>query len=342
MLRQRTSEQIRVDAIKVAMRKAASGCFDCVESYLVLAAEHGATQEELQRVRDTIYQATGRNVGRRTLVKMLATGGLVTAGGVLAVEASGLLSSHAAVPAYWGTDSGSQACCSMPQNFYIGRLGYGGQPLGDAYYFNLNAANAAGKGRTFGYWGVVGPDLRPGGMAPYNWGVQQATNAWNAWNHGPNSQYVGGLTVFGDVEPGFGGWTYGNYAQNQLVLSGFLTQLFNITPPHTWPGLYISSYYWRNLLGTSYRPVTDFVLWLCGCSTCGGGICSPCNYSCNTQISVQNKLGSTVVNVTLGGRKPVVWQYWISDCGCGDYNVMIQNGSSLMPTFGAATYYATC
>jgi len=45
-----------------------------------------------------------------------------------------------------------------------------------------------------------------------------------------------------------------------LVLSGFLTQLFNVTPPRTWPGLYISSYYWSNLLGTAYRPVTDFVL----------------------------------------------------------------------------------
>ena len=341
MLNQRSSDQIRVDALKVAIRKATTGCLGCADSYLALAEEHGATEAELQQAIDAIYRETGKRAGRRNMMKLLAAGGLVAAGG-LALETSGLLSSQAAIPTQWGTDSGSQTCCSMPQNFYIGRLGYGGQPQGDAYYFNLNAARAAGHGRTFGYWGVVGPDLRPASMTPDAWGRQQATNAWNAWNHGPNSAYVGGTTVFADVEPGFGGWSFGNYGQNQGVVSGFLAQLFAITPPRTWPGLYISSYYWSGLLGTAYRPATDFVLWICGCDTCGRDICSPCNYSCNTLNTVQNKLASTVVNTTLGGRKPVIWQYWISDCSCGDYNVMTQSVSSLTPALGNTTYYATC
>ncbi|HEY4387490.1 MAG TPA: hypothetical protein VGN34_23795 [Ktedonobacteraceae bacterium] len=342
MLRQRSSEQIRVDAMKVALRKAISGCFSCVDSYLALAEEHGATAVELQQIRDSIYQETGRRVRRRKLVKMLATGGLVAAGGALALETTSLLSSHAALSVQWGTDSGSQTCCNMSQHFYIGRLGYGGQPLGDAYYFNLNAARAAGQDHTFGYWGIVGPNACPAGMSPSDWGKQQATNAWNAWNHGPNAQYVGGTTVFGDLEPGFGGWTSGNYTRNQQVLSGFLAHLYDITPKATWPGLYISSRYWSSLLGTRYRPATDFVLWICGCSTCGRDICSPCDFSCNTQRTVQNKLGSSVANTTLGGCKPVVWQYWISDCGCGDYNVMTQRTSSLTPALGSTRYHVTC
>ena len=341
MLRQRSSEQIRVDALKLAVRKATSGCFSCVESYLALAEEHGATEAELQQTMDTIYRTTGRRASRRKFVKLLAAGSLMAAGATVAFDSAGLQTSEAAT-IQWGTDSGSQTCCSMPQHFYIGRMGYGGQPLGDAYYFNLNAAHAAGPTRTFGYWGVVGPDLRPSGVSPYTWGIRQANNAWNAWNHGPNAQHVSGLTMFGDVEPGFGGWTFGNYGQNQAVVSGFLTQLYNVTPPKTWPGLYISTYYWSSMFGTTYRPVTDFVLWICGCDTCGNDLCSPCNFACNTLAAVQRKLAATVTYTTLGGRKPVVWQYWISDCGCGDYNVMSQNIPSLAPVLGSSDYYATC
>lgn len=246
------------------------------------------------------------------------------------------------ISTWWGTDSSTQSCCEMPQDFYIGRMGYGGQSVGDAYFFNTDAANAAGQQYTYGYWGVVGPESAPVGWSPVQWGQQQANNAWNARSEGPHASYIGGLTIFADVEPGFGGWSFGNFAANQGVLNGFLTQLFNITPHEVWPGLYISPYYWSNLMGQGFRPGTDFVLWLTGCDTCGADLCNPCDFSCNTLTSVSQRLTASILNVTLGGRRPVLWQYWIGGCQCGDYNVITQHAASLVPVNGNVTYNAPC
>lgn len=338
MVRQRDARAIRADALRMGIKKARSGCTPCMHGYFDLARQHGATEEEIQQAQLEAAQPEKSGLGRRTMMKLAAVGAV----GGLAFGSMELLSSKAQIPAWFGTDSGSQSCCDMPQNFYVGRMGYGAEPIGDAYYFNRNAATIAGYQHTYGYWGVVGPDARPAGMSPYAWGQHQADNAWYARSHGPNADLIGGLTVFADVEPGFGGWTFGNYSNNQNVVDGFLTELFNITPPNTWPGLYISPFYWTNLVNQSFRPAADFILWATGCHTCGSDICSPCNFSCNTQVTVQNMLASTVVNITLGGRKPVLWQYWVSDCGCGDYNVATQNVPSFTPQFGAATYFSPC
>ncbi|HEY7419026.1 MAG TPA: hypothetical protein VH593_27845, partial [Ktedonobacteraceae bacterium] len=241
---------------------------------------------------------------------------------------------------WWGTDSNSQACCNMPQNFYIGRMGYGIEPVGDAYFFNINSARAASNRHTYGYWGLVGPGYR-GGWSPYDYGRKQADCAWNAWNHGPNAPHIGGQTVFADVEPGFGGWSFGDFGANQAIINGFLRELHNITPHHKSPGLYISPYYWSNMVGTGFKPSTNYVLWVTGCDTCGGDLCSPCNFACNTLTTVRNRMSATVSHVALGGFKPVVWQYWISNCGCGDYNVMTQNAGALSPA-RANTLYRGC
>lgn len=335
MLRQRTSEQIRTDAIRMGVKKARDGCISCMQGYFALARQHGATQEEIQ---GALEKLEDKGVIRRDILKMITLGGLAAAAGGLAIgTAEYSMGKARAIAAWWGTDSSSQSCCGMPQNFYIGRMGYGMEPHGDPFYFNINSARTAGHNRTYGYWGLVGPDLR-GSIAPFDWGRMQANNAWSAWHNGPHASYIGGLTVFADIEPGFGGWSLGNYGPNQQVVSGFLQELFAITPHFVWPGMYISPYYWRGLVGQNFRPGTDFVLWLTGCDTCGGDLCSPCNFTCSTQASVVHRLAATVSNVSLGGRKPLVWQYWISNCGCGDYNVMTQNTTSLRPINSSITY----
>lgn len=347
MQRQRDQAAIRSDAIKMGIKKAQSGCFQCMDGYFTLARQQGASEEEIQVALEQATQTKGNGLARRDLIKLLASSGLVAAAGGLALSSKEQKESYArarhplAPSTWWGTDSSTQVCCQMPQHFYIGRMGYGGEPAGDAYYFNTNAAREAGHAHTYGYWGVVGPNSRPSNLSPFDWGRRQADCAWNSWNHGPNAPYIGGLTVFGDVEPGFGGWASGNYGANQNVISGFFQELFNITPPRVWPGIYISPYYWSTLIGQSFRPATDFVLWLTGCDTCGGDLCSPCNFSCNTLISVNNRFANTIINVTLGGRRPVVWQYWIGDCQCGDYNAMTQYATSLLPVNSNVTY-ASC
>ncbi|MBA2284206.1 MAG: hypothetical protein H0W02_01850 [Ktedonobacteraceae bacterium] len=336
MLRKRSSEQIHVDAVKMGIQKVRSGCFSCAEGYFELARQHGATDEEIRQALDAVASTPDKDLSRRELIKLIGAGGL-------ALSAAGLITHRAdAAAAWWGTDSNSQTCCGMPQNFYVGRMGYGGEPGGDGYFFNTSAARAAGGANTFGYWGVVGPDSR-GSYSPYDWGRKQADNAWNAWYNSPNHAFIWGYTVFGDVESGFGGWSNGNYGPNQAVLNGFCTELYNITPanPVVWPGIYISPYTWGQFFGTGFRTNTAFVLWLAGCDTCGSDICNPCNSSCNTLTTVQNRLSSTVVNIGLGGMKPVLWQYWISDCGCGDYNVAIQHTNSFGVVTGGSRY-STC
>ncbi len=289
------------------------------------------------------HHSTDKRLSHWKVTKNMTANGFISATRNLASRATRLFTGNTqSVPAWWGTDSSTQTCCAMPQNFYIGRLGYGAEPLGDSNFFNVNAAQSAGRGHTYGYWGLVGPDIRPTGVDPYVWGELQADNAWNACQHGSHAYLVGGLTVFADVETGFGGWTSGNNGPNQDVLTGFLDRLFAITPPAVWPGLYISPYFWTGFFGQSFRPTTDFVLWVTGCDTCGGDICNPCDYSCNTLTTVRNRLTSTVGNVTLGGRKTVLWQYWLSDCGCGDFDVLTQDTPSLLPVKGTTIYYSPC
>jgi hypothetical protein len=316
----------------MGIKKGREGCLPCMGEYFALAKQHGATEEELQQAIQKIETKTASpNLARRDVLKLVAAGGLAaTTTGLTLGMAKNSYGQAQTVEAWWGTDSSSQSCCDMPQNFYVGRMGYGAEPQGDAYFFNINSAQAAGNRRTFGYWGLVGPSIR-GISSPKSWGQQQARCAWNAWNHGPHAPYIGGETIFADVEPGFSGWRNGNYQANQAVLNGFLYELFTITPPHVWPGLYISPLYWTNFFGQNFRPATDFVLWLTGYDTCGRDLCSPCNYSCSTLASVRNRLASSINHIVIGGHMPVVWQYWISNFGCGDFNVMMQNEASLLP-----------
>lgn len=336
MLKKRTSEQIRLDAVEMGVKKAQSGCPTCAEKYFELAKQHGATEQEIQ---DVLEQATGmrrKGLSRRELIKLAVASGL-------ALTATGLVFSQTrnsveASSYYFGIDSNTTICCSMPLNFYIGRMGYGVYPDTSYYAFNVSMAKQAGLYNTFGYWGVQGPEVNTGGRTPYNWGVAQADAAWNAWNGAfVGAGYVGGYTVFGDLETGFQGWVTNNVGNNQAVVNGFVTELFNITPYNVFPGLYVSPYFWNNYLGGNGFVPDLFVLWINGAYDCE--VCGPCNLFCTTTISDAERLFSKSVEpIVVGGQNAVLWQYWLTNpgcdnSGCGDWDISDQLASSLIPAY---------
>lgn len=335
-LKPRVPAQIRADALMMGLKKARSGCPACAEKYFELAKQHGATEQDIQ---DVLEQATGmgqKGLNRRELIKyaVAGAGGLVITAAVLASLET--RSPAQASASFFGLDSNTTICCSMPLNFYIGRMGYGVYPDTSYYAFNTAMARKVGHTNTFGYWGVQGPGSNTGYSTPYKWGVAQAKAAWAAWNGTfVGSQYVGGYTVFGDVEAGFGGWG-SNRASNQAVINGFLSELFTITPPEVWPGLYISPYFWNSYLGgNSFVPSTSFVLWICGVAECS--VCSPCNEACATTVSdAESHYINNVKSVNVGGQKAILWQYWLTNpgcdnSGCGDWNISSQLARSLRP-----------
>jgi hypothetical protein len=328
--------QIRQDAIKMGLKKAQNGCPECAEKYFELARQHGASEQEILTV---LEQATGleqKGLSRRALIKYAVAGasGLAIAG-TLVFSLEHLSGVGASTTFSFGVDSNTTTCCQMPFDFYIGHMGYGIYP--DTYYFAFNStmAKKAGHTNTFGYWGVQGPGENPGYSSAQAWGVAQGQAAWKAWNGSfVGSDLVGGLTVFGDVESGFGGWGT-DVAANQAVINGFLSQLFTVTPAEVWPGLYISPDFWNEHLGRSFVPSTSFVLWINGASDCT--VCDPCNEACSTTVSdAQNTFLKQVRPLTLGGQQPILWQYWLTNpgcnnSGCGDWNIASQLGRSLVP-----------
>lgn len=337
ILQPRTPAQIRTDALKMGLKKAQSGCPDCAEKYFALARQHGASEQEIQQL---LEQATGlrqKGLNRRELIKYAVVG----ASG-LAVTTAVILSLESHIPAqastaFFGLDSNTTICCGMPLHFYVGRMGYGVYPDSSYYAFNTAMARKVGHTNTFGYWGVQGPGANAGYSSSYNWGVAQGKAAWAAWNGTfVGADYVGGYTVFGDVEAGFGGWGT-NRAANQAVINGFLSELFALTPHMVWPGLYVSPYFWNTYLGgNSFVPTTSFVLWICGVHECA--VCGPCNEACTSTVSdAQQVYFNSVRSVKVGGQNPILWQYWLTNpgcdnSGCGDWNISSQLTRSLKPT----------
>lgn len=335
-LKPRTPAQIRADALKMGLKKAQSGCPACAEKYFELAMQHGATEQEILTILEEATDKRHRGLKRRDLIKYAVVG----AGG-LAITSALLLSLESRAPArassaFFGLDSNTTICCDMPLHFYVGRMGYGLYPDTSYYAFNTAMARKVGHTNTFGYWGVQGPGSNPGSSTPYNWGAAQARAAWKAWNGSfAGASYVGGYTIFGDVEAGFGGWG-SNLASNQAVINGFLAELFTITPHAVWPGLYVSPSFWSaHLGGNGFVPTTPFVLWITGVAECS--VCSPCNESCATTIpDAEHTYINHVQSVRVGGQNPILWQYWLTNPGCdnshcGDWSIANQVTRSLRP-----------
>jgi len=326
----------------MVIRKAKSGCHSCAQRYFELAKQHGVTEEEISRTIEATVAPSETGISRRQLLK-LATA--VVAG--VALGSSELLVQRAEASSfYWGTDSNSATCLEVPQNFYIGRFGYG--ITGSTYFFNTQAAQTAGKNSTYLFWGLEGPGLAPSDITAYQWGWQQASTALNQWSNNPNAPLVGGYTLFADIESGFGGWAVGNteYSSNQQVVEGFLDRIAmastQTTPFH--PGIYITPLDWRGYLGTAFRPSTSFVLWISGCYSCNRSICTPCDDTCWTTLTNVAALLPTVTSTILGGSQAVLWQYWLDPpCGCGDFDVAIQNPAlGFTPVSSSTTYASVC
>jgi len=313
MLRPRNPAQIQQDAINMAIKKANQGCLGCTKNYFELARRYGATEEEISQ---TIHRSSvNSGISRRTLLK-IAMG--VAAG--LTVGSAALFPAKAEADSlFWGTDTNTESCCGMSQDFYMGHLG-AGIATGDTSNFNTSAAVTAGVNSTYGYWDVEGPDSA-NGTDPYSWGFQQGQTAGSEWINNPNAYYIGGGTIFGDIEGGNPGWG-GDQSANQAVLQGFLDGIGN---SNLTPGVYITPDNWQSFFGSSYAPNQGFVLWLTGAETCVVN-CAPCASCTDTPSQVQSLLPSIGQNF-LGNSGPVLWQYWIGGCGCGDYNVAMQDPS---------------
>ncbi|HEX6483425.1 MAG TPA: hypothetical protein VF043_31650 [Ktedonobacteraceae bacterium] len=342
MLRPRNPQQIRTDGLKMAIRKAKTGCHSCAQGYFELAKKHGATEEEISRAITTAYGSGIQHISRRDLIQLAAA---VLAGATFAA-AKFLPQSAQASSYFWGTDSNSETMLQIPQNFYVGRFGYG--TTGSSYFFNTAAAQTAGKSSTFMYWGLEGPGLAPSEISFYGWGREQASAALNQRFNNPNTAFVGGYTIFADIEAGFGGWTAGSsaYSSNQEVVQGFLDGIAAAHTPTTpfYPGIYITPNDWRSYVGTDFRPNKSFVLWISGCFSCNSSICAPCDSSCWTTLTTVESLLPTVTSTILGGSQAVLWQYWLDPpCDCGDFNVAIQNPvSGFKPVSSPTTYASFC
>ncbi len=336
MLQARHSDDIRRDAINMGIKKARSGCTGCAETYFELAHTHGASEQEVQQALEEATQSHGKHFKRRDLVKILAAG-------VLALTTVDILHGQAHADQYgdwYGSDSNSTSD-PIQQDFYIGRTGQALSPDTTPYAFDKTAAQHASSSRTFSYWAVHGPtsNWRPGGYSDYSWGAIQATTAFHAIGSLAYGYLIGGQTIFGQVEPETPGWDNGNITPNRDVVNGFLDKVFAITAAGVWPGLYITPDNWKNLLEPdfrSFRANTNFVLWLAGLDTCGNvynDICGPCTPNCATQPTVHNRFQWFLNNgINLGSMVPVLWQYWIANCGCGtDGDVTRQNTSSFTP-----------
>jgi len=238
----------------------------------------------------------------------------------------------------FGTDSDTSPKLNpLLTDFYIGRLGIG-QTISQSRFFNISAARQVGPNYTYGYWGLVGPNNKPPEFPTFrDWGTEQAKKAIEAWTIAHDAGYVGGRTIFADVEPGFGGWgtnpqSADQQTANQEVLNGFLDHIFSFGFV---PGVYINTVditgQNNSLFGPDYaRPSGSFVLWIAGKTCClsictPASNCNPCISGCDPSTAVEENWNNIVRNACWAGQGAVIWQFWIyKGCGakpvCGDFD----------------------
>ncbi|GEM_PF-708209 len=320
MMRRHTPDEIRERAMQAALKKYDEGCADCSAAYLRLARENGATEDEIQRA----------GMSRRGFMRFA---GLALAAGATAISARSLIGIKSAnampmpnnlqtgVNGYFGVDSctapDTATAQSMPLQFYIAELGGTNNSVG---CFNPDTAAMVGDQYTHGYWGLCGPNLATS-TTPFAYGQQQAQAAVTAWH---NTQGIGGLTLFADVESGFGGWGDGATQKDMAaVLDGFLTGVAN---EQFVPGVYINAASRDAWFPDSYVPAVPFVYWVAG-GQYAGMMCPPCAPDCDTLTPVYNAWNAAMQQETFAGQGAVIWQYWLSQFGCGgDFNYSPQTG----------------
>ncbi len=262
----------------------------------------------------------------------------------------------------FGVDSNTgPASGRLPINFYIGEMGYGecenngpcfnGTRRGPCATrvtrgtacFNIATAHVATPSYTYGYWGLQGPGKNPGHGSAYDWGAAQGVAAVDAWLNGRYANLILGQTIFADVEPGFGGWMDPQVvpdaqALNGDVLNGYLDAIAN---QDQWDGTLKSGVYLNardingpnhHYFGPDFSPSQPFAFWMTGtfrglsvCRPAVGG-CAPCDPSCSSAGAVQFNWDRAISRACFAGQAPVLWQFWISSCGCaGDFNFSPQS-----------------
>jgi hypothetical protein len=254
-------------------------------------------------------------------------------------------------PYYFGTDGNTVYYdgYNMPQNFYIGRTGYG--EVFDSLVFNTDAAIAAGYYYTHSYWLLYGPNnTYRGSRTYYQWGKDQGIKAASAWYDHPLSSYFYGKTFFADIERisgGWDGWDDSNRTNNREVLRGWLDGVATYTRngynPGFVPGIYTRPDLWTTWFGTDYTTTRSATLWLAGCNACSS-ICSPCSSSCLTTKQDADNRFDTVKETIFGKNKTVIWQYWVDGCDSGcqeDFLISVQSGNSQFSPIRVTTIYQT-
>lgn len=267
-----------------------------------------------------------RGRGQRVIVRLAAVAVMFAAFALLipigSVHAAPLAAIDSGYPGAFGVDSCTALADAtaelMPTRFYVAELGAG------AYGLNCveqDTISYVGEDYVHGYWGLTGPDGAP--TDAYDYGVQQAQAAIDAWNNTPG---VAGITIFADVEYGFSGWvqqpTPDQQAQNVQLLNGFLT---TIAQAQFVPGVYINDSDKTGWFPADYISQVPFVYWVAGGSL-SGTMCAPCEPICQTLPPVVEGWQSTVSTETFAGQKAEIWQYWLSGSGCnGDFNYTAQD-----------------
>lgn len=264
----------------------------------------------------------GRRIGIRIAFAALTLALVAVLTPISSAHAMAFVPSESGYPGSFGVDSCTtlEAATAelMPAQFYVAELGAG------AYSLNCVQQDTmayVGQDYVHGYWGLTGPD---GVADPYAYGQQQAQNAITAWHNIPG---IAGITIFADVEYGFGGWTQqptpDQQLQNEQLLNGFLT---TIAQAQFIPGVYINDNDKTTWFTADYVSQVPFVYWVAG-GPLSGTMPAPCDPVGLTLPPVIHGWQDSVLNETFAGQKAELWQYWLSGSGCnGDFVYTPQTG----------------
>jgi hypothetical protein len=348
-------DAIRSDALQTAIKKGKEGCAPCTESYLKIAKDNGASDSEIAKARNEVAEPSriwvpGNHTQAVTSIRhsppiappsparpgdTLRTVAKVGAAAIGATAAASRVSGALAYQGLFGTDSGTEPHIGgMPTDFYIGKLGQGNAPQTQpGPYFDVDSARATNSAFVTGFWYMYGPRLR-GSYTPYNFGFSQAHYTVQAWTNNP---YCCNLSVFADVEDDNNstyGWTGQSQSDNAACLNGWLDGIRyyvavqcggNYTTLS--PGVYFSQSGNGNLFASNYVPSQPFAFWgtgnVQGVGNCNPAVgnCPPCRSGCDTLTPVQNNWNNYVRHACFAGQGILIWQFWISNCGCsGDFD----------------------
>ncbi|HKM04918.1 MAG TPA: hypothetical protein VJZ04_10105, partial [Lachnospiraceae bacterium] len=201
---------------------------------------------------------------------------------------------------YYGIDSDTAVfpTGATTRDFYAGRIGSG--TTADSRYFNTTGAYLANA--RYAYWGIKGPQSDPNFSTPYSmsqaqdWGARQAAAAISAY--GSNS-YVNRMTIFADIEAGFGGWYLYTPSDPGWTIPGgmnwgvYIGFVQVITNAGYYCGTYTSNDNWQEIMGTVNNVYTS-ELW--GANWPGYTFNNPPTSFANCQA--------------VNGTTPVMWQYY--------------------------------